>query len=214
MARPTFLALQKRLKFLIGEDGSTGADATTTGATQKSHINSAIIDIINQYPFSWNTATTNLTVASGVSNLPADFNPKWAIEDARDADDNVYLYTAIQSRDADDSTYQYWITYDTTADLYVFNTNQDSATVTIYYHFTPAELTTDAGKCIVPDQEAVAYLAGAKHWISDERNEELQKKFDQEWNRRVQALYIQDLNFGPAYGQGAPTDYETQLRGE
>ena len=214
MARPTFLQLQERLKYLIGEDGSTGADSTTTGNTQKSHINAAINDIVNQFPFSWNVAHADLTVTSGVANLPADFNPKWAIDDARDANDNVYSYVPLFDRNADTDDYVYWITYDTTGDVYVFNTNQDSATVTIYYHFIPAELTTDAGKCIVPDQEAVAYLAGAKHWISDERNEELQAKFDQEWNRRVQALYIQDLNFGPTYGQGAPTEYQTQLRPE
>lgn len=213
MARPTFLELQKRLKYLIGEDGSSGADTTTTGLTQKSHINAAIVDIINEFPFSWNVASSTLSVSAGVADLPADFNPKWSIEDARDADNNAYTYVPIFNRNLDGDNFVYWITYDVAGDHYVFNTNQDTATVTIYYHFTPDELTTDAGVCIVPDKEAVAYLAGAKHWISDERNEELENKFTKEYQRRVQALYIQDLNFGPVYGEGAPTEYQN-LRSE
>lgn len=219
MARPSFLEVQKRLKFLIGEDGSTGADSTTTGATQKSHINAAINDIVNQSPFSWNVATTDLTVASGVSDLPADFNPKWGIEDARiegtyDGDYDLFTYVPIPSRDQGVDEYVYWITYDTTSDVYVFNTNQDAGTVKIYYHFTPAALTGDTDVCQVPDQEAVAYHAGYKHWISDERNEEMAKMFKQEAGQRISALYIQDLNFGPSYSQGNPAQYETQLTGE
>jgi hypothetical protein len=214
MARPTYLSLQRRLKYLIGEDGSTGADATTTGSTQKSHINASINDICNRNPFSWNVAHSDITLVAGVATLPADFNSKWGIEDARDSDGNIFTYINIPSRDLDDSAKMYWLSYDTSTDTYIFNSNQDSGTITVYYHFAPTALTVDASICVVPDEEAVSYLAAAKHWISDERNEEMATRFQREADARVSALYIQDLNFGPAYGEGAPTQYETQLRGE
>jgi uncharacterized protein YjiK len=119
------------------------------------------------------------------------------------------MYVPLPQRDDfNDYAYLYWITYDTTTDTYTFNSNQDDGTVTIFYNFLPADLTTDAGVCVVPDMEAVAYLAAAKHWISDERNEELAKRFETEAKQRIQAMYIQDLNYGPQYSVGTPVDYE------
>jgi hypothetical protein len=214
MARPTYLSLQKRLKYLIGEDGSTGADTTTTGNTQKSHINASINDITNRNPYSWNVATDDITLALSIADLPDDFNPKWGIEDARDSDDNIYRYVNIPERDVDDGQFVYWITYNSTTDKYVFNTNQLTGTITIFYHFIPTALTVDGSICVVPDEEAVAYLAAAKHWISDERNEEMAGRFQKEADMRISALYIQDMNFGPSYSEGSPTQYETQLNGE
>lgn len=229
MARPTFLGLQERVKYLIGEDGSTGADSTTTGATQKSHINAAIKDIISRNPYSWNVDTTTVTLdASGEANLPADYTPKWQLEDCRIVDsvgyDTVFTHINIPSRNIDDSLNLYWITYDVANDIYVIHSNQASETLTIYYHSSYVganaagtgldDLSADTDVCAVPEQEAVAYLAASKHWISDERNEELASRFQREAEQRISALYIQDLNFGAQYYQGSPTDYEAQLEGE
>ncbi len=219
--QPTFLQVQKRLKFLIGEDGSTGADSTITGSTQISHINAAIKDILNSVKFSWNIKASSLTLASGTASLPSDFNPRWGLEDARivnssTGDDNIFTNIPIPSRDNGATEYMYWITYDTSTDLYIFNTPLQTGTVTIFYNFLPADLvlTTDDAEIVpIPDLEAVAYTAAAKHWISDERNEEMAKRFDSEGKQRVQALYIQDINYGPQYTLGTPASLEAVGRG-
>jgi hypothetical protein len=194
----TYLQLRKRAQYLRGESDTDGETITND------HIQAAVRDILNTYPFSWNVATADLTLSSGTASLPADYNPKWGLLDARitgssTADDDIFSLVSIKDRDAyDSSSYPCWITYNATTNRFIFNTNVQSGTVTIYYHFLPDDLADDATICIIPDWEAVAYLTAAKTWVGDERNLALKQDFEQEAKGRVQSMYQADLAFGPA----------------
>jgi hypothetical protein len=185
--------------YLIGE-----TDISSITATHKSHINAFINDICNAFNFSWNIATADLTLTAGVANMPSNFNPIWGVDDARitassTSDDSIFTQIDIKDRDSyGSSSHVFWL-IQTPAGTWTFNTPIQTGTVTIYYHFAPTALTTDAGICVVPDGEAVAYGAAAKNWIGDERNVGLKQEYEKEAISRVQRMYNQDLNFGPKY---------------
>jgi hypothetical protein len=187
----TFIDIQNRFLALVDESAIT--------STHKSHINYAIKDILNAYPFSWDLATANLTLSAGVATLPSTYNPKWRINDARivnSSDDNIFTEIDITERDNySDTDYVYWITY--SAGSYIFNTPTQSGTVVIYYQTLPADLSLDADNCIVPDAECVAMLASSKHFLGEDQDEKLKSLYEQEAQKRIQAMYSQDLNFGP-----------------
>jgi len=215
----TYVTIKKRTAYLMGEsDYTTAGDDKTI---RENHINHAVQDIVNAYRFSWNLKTEDLTLSSGTSNLAEDYNPKWHLIDARivnsgSGDDDIFSEVSIADRDnhdTDDSDYVYWITYNTTSERYIFNSNKSSGTVTIYYYFFPADLSANDDVCVIPDAEAVAYLAAAKMWLGDERNDKLQKNFEQEAALRIQQMYKTDQSFGPTYTQGSPVDYNSDLKG-
>lgn len=187
--------LKTRYQNLIGEGG------TDPSTESESHINYAIKDICNAFPFSWNITSADLTLSSGVANLPTDYNQKWKIFDARVENSNNYndnVFTQINISDRDkyaEGDYVYWITYNTTTGRYVFNSKTQTGTVKVYYYFIPTDLSGANDVCVVPDIEAVAYLAASKNWIADERNTGLKNVYEQEASSRIQALYSQDLNF-------------------
>jgi hypothetical protein len=199
--------VHNRYNALIGEDVTLADD--TAGV---SHINAAIRDILNRYPFSWARTTENLTLATGVDGLASTYNPKWRIEDARvtgsEQGDDL-IFTEIQVADRDKYTtddYVYWLSYYSTTPCYNFNSLTQTGTVTVYYQYLPAALSGPTNKCIVPDIEAVAYLAAAKNWISDERNIQLAPIFSQEADKRIKDMYVQDMNFGPMDVPGSILD--------
>lgn len=190
----SFATIQQRYNDLRGEDTSSSADAKG-----KRQINQAIRDILNKYPFSWNIATTTLTLSSGTASLPATYNPLWHLVDARivsTGQDTIFTEIPIDARDSyTDADYVYWITQ-TPAGTFVFNTLTQTGTVTIYYYSIPTDLSGDSDICVVPDGEAVAYLAAAHNWIGDERNVELKREYEQIANQLVQQMYSRDLGFG------------------
>ncbi len=213
MTTSTYLQIRKRTQYLRGESDTAGETVIND------HIQSAIRDILNTFPFSWNLATDDLTLSSGVASLPADFNPIWGLYDARivgdsTSDDNIFTPLNIKDRDSYDSaSYTYWLTYDTTTNRYIFNTKTQSGTVTIFYYFYPDDLSLDADVCIIPDWEAVAYLAASKMWVGDERNIPLKQDYQAEARGRVQALYNNDLMFGPVDRQLSIVSLNSEIDG-
>jgi hypothetical protein len=193
----TFLSIQNRFLDLIGE-----TDITAITATHKRHINAFINDITNAFNFSWNVASTNITLTAGVANMPSNFNPIWGVDDARitassTADDSIFTQIDFKDRDSyGSSSHVYWL-IQTPAGTWTFNTPVQTGTVTVYYHFLPTDLSGDSDVCVVPDGEAVAYGAAAKNWIGDERNTQLKQEYEKEAASRIQRMYNQDLNFGP-----------------
>lgn len=189
----TFLQIQTRFLALVDESAIT--------ATHKSHINYAIKDIINAFPFSWDITTASLTLAAGTSNLPSTYNPKWRIYDARitassTSDDNIF--TEIDPKDRDSygsSSHVYWITNN--AGTFVFNTPVQTGTVTIYYYTLPTDLSGDSDVCVVPDAEAVALMAASKHFLGEDQDDKLRIMYKEEAGSRIKEMYSQDLNFGP-----------------
>jgi len=212
----TFENICKRTQYLRGEsDYSTaGTDLTIV----KDHINYTVQDILNIWPFTWDLTTANLTLAAGVATMPLNYNPKWHIKDARivasdDSDDTIFSEIRIEDRDeftADE--YRYWITYDTATETYIFNSKTLTGTVTIYYNFIPTDMSATTDVCVVPDGEAVAYIAAAKMWVGDERNEKLKDDYEAEGLKRIQTLKEADFNFTPVLRTGSPTDLEYELR--
>jgi len=199
----TFLQTQTRFLALV--------DESTISTTHKSHINYAIKDILNAYPFSWDLTTTGLTLSSGTANLPSTYNPKWRIYDARlvassTSDDSIFTEIDPIDRDSYSSTdYVYWITY--SAGTYVFNTPVQSGTVTIYYYTIPTDLSGDSDVCIVPDAECVAFLAASKHFIGEDQDDKLKEMYEKEADKKIKSMYAQDLNFGPQiYQQSIVSD--------
>jgi hypothetical protein len=210
---PIYSQVKTRYQYLIGENSTTPDDVG------ESHINYAIKDICNARPFSWNLTTTDLTLTAGVATLPANYNSKWGIQDARLInatvnDDNVFTLISIQDRDKfQDTDYVYWLTTNATTGRQEFNTPLQTGTVTIYYYFVPADLTADDNVCFIPDAEAVAYLAASKYWLSDDNDTNLKTVYEQEASSRIQQMYSQDLNFGPTPTFNSIIDYNSHLGG-
>ena len=143
-------------------------------------------------------------VAAGVADMPTDWNPKWGINDARivvSSDNNDSEFTQIPIYDRDkygSDDYVYWLTVDVANNKTVFNSKTQTGTVTIYYNFIPADMSDDADVCVVPDTEAVAYLAASKNWIGSERDIELKQEYEKMADRYITALYFRDLQNGPS----------------
>jgi hypothetical protein len=216
----TFSNIQKRCYYLRGEfDYTTASDDLTT---IKDHANAAVQDVVNMYPFSWNRKTEDLTLSSGtatIANTANDYNSKWHLADARianaSAEGNDVIFHEIPLERRDDVNILenvYWLTYNTTTSRYIFNTLTDSGTVTIYYYFFPADMSSGSDICIVPDGEAVALLAAAKMYRGDERNLKLKQDYENEGMARIKELYTADQNYGPLEGSGTPTDLMSSLR--
>lgn len=203
----TFLSIQTRFLALV--------DESAISATHKSHINFAIKDILNAFPFSWDLTSTDLTLSSGTANLPSTYNPKWRIYDARvtassTLDDSIFTEIDPKDRDSYGSgDYVYWITY--SAGTYVFNTPVQSGTVTIYYYTLPSDLSGDSDVCVVPDGECVAMLAASKHFLGEDQDEKLKDMYEQEAEKRIKSMYSQDLNFGPHNYESSKVSYNSSL---
>lgn len=190
---PTYATISQRVQDLIGQPNGTISDFNIR------NINNAVNDILNKYQFSWNLKTADITVTSGAADLPADFNPKWGLFDVRitgtaQLDDTKFTQISIYDRDdysADE--YVYWLTVDVSNNKTIFNTLSDDCTVTIYYNFIPTAMSTAADVCVVPDIEAVSYLAASKNWIGSERDVELKREYEQMAKQYIDALYFRDL---------------------
>lgn len=206
-----YLQVRTRTQYLRGEEDTYGDTVIND------HIQYAILDILNEYPFSWDITSANLTLSSGIASLPSTYNPKWKIKDARitvssTQDDHVFTEINIDDRDKySSSDYVYWITY--SAGTFTFNTPVQTGTVAIYYYYNPAAMSGDSDACIVPDGEAVAYLAASKMYVGDERNIEMKEDYKKEAKDRVQSMWIADNMFGPTITEGSVLDYNSQLTG-
>ena len=192
MAAPIFSDLKQRYLDLIGQSDGTITDFG------KRNINRAIRDILNRYNFSWNVKTGTGTLSSGVFTLPSDYNPAQQL-DARivvtDGRDHVFTRVEVWERDSyTDADYVYWILPNASnPDEWTFNTHVQTGTVTLHYYFIPSDLSADADKCVVPDIEAVSYLAASKNWIGSERNVELKREYEDEANKYISAMYFRDM---------------------
>jgi hypothetical protein len=193
MARPALSTLQQRYLDLIGDsDGTIDAFGTR-------NINLAIKEILNKYNFSWAIATTTITLAAGVADLPNDYNPTWGVLDARivassDNDDTVFTKINFVDRDSYSSgDYVCWTSYSPTGDKYVFNSITQTGTVTIYYATIPDDLSLAASKTIVPEVEPICYLAASKNWIGSERDVDLAKEYKQIADQLITAMYLRDI---------------------
>jgi hypothetical protein len=197
----TYLQLRTRTQYLRGEEDVAGDTVIN------SHIQYAILDILNKFPFSWSKVV--LTTQSTNTNLPSTYNPKWGIS----VNDTEGEWTQIfpeQSFLYKDGDHVYWITYESSA--YKLNA-PSTETVTITYHTIPTALSGDSDVCIIPDGEAVAYLAAAKMYIGDERNAELKADYLKESTDRVTSLIQADSLYGPDLTQGSILDYNNQITG-
>ena len=172
---------------------------SSASADLQQHILAAVQDIVLIRPWTWTlTKGSNLSLSSGTASLATDFNPKWGVVDARvvttgSGNDSVFTRIAIEDKDkytSDD--YVYWVTWNTSTERYIFNSLTQTGTVEYYYHIFPANLSAGATLCIVPDSEAVAYLAASKMWIGDERDVKLQQVYSQEAASRIRSLVAAD----------------------
>jgi hypothetical protein len=197
----TYLELRTRTQYLRGEDDVAG------DTVLNSHMQYAILDILNKYPFSW--AKVVLTTQSTNADLPTDINPKWGIS-VNDGDvewtqinpEHSYLYSS--------GDHVFWITY--VSDKFYLNA-PDTETINLTYSIIPTALSGDNDVCIVPDGEAVAYLAAAKMYIGDERNIELKQDYEQEAEKRIVSMWTADNMFGPILSEGSALDYNSQITG-
>lgn len=212
MSQLTYTNLQTRTAYLMGE--------TSASTILQSHINASIQDIVLLHPWSWTLKKTTGSLSSGTFSLASDYNAKFGIADARilgssSSDDHIFERIPVEDRDLyTEEDYKYWVTWDTTLAVHVFNTHASTTgTVTYHYYFFPADLSAGADKCIVPDSEAVAYLAASKMWVGDERNSQLQQLYSQEASNRVRDLKVADLNTTTdSMTMGSVLDYNPSFR--
>jgi hypothetical protein len=179
-----YLELRTRTQYLRGEEDTAGETIINN------HIKYAILDIINKYPFSW--SKSQLKTQSTNTNLPSDYNPKWGVQ-VNDTDGEWTRIEPEQSYLYEDGDHVFWITYE--SDNHKINAHS-TETVTITYHANPTALSLDADVCVVPDGEAVAYLAASKSYIGDERNVELKREYQKESDDRVISMWQSDGMFG------------------
>lgn len=216
MSLDTFSTLRQRVNYLIGDTSNT------TAAIIDSHINAAIADITNAYPFSWNKTTATGVIGGSAPyytfNLASDYNPKWHLDDARiqitTSVGQDHLFEEIVPQDRNNypiGTYKYYLTYDTSNKVYVFSTPESSGSVLYFYYFKPVILSNPADSCIIPDTEAVCYLAASKNWLTDERNQALTQLYKQEASTRIQSMWATDNSFGPTPSEGSVVDYNAYL---
>lgn len=193
-----YLELRTRTQYLRGEEDVAGDTVIN------SHIQYAILDILNKFPFSWGK-----TVVSQATNavLPTDVNPKWGMS----VNDGNSIWTQIgpENSYAYKSGNVFWITYE--SDRFKINTPTTS-TLNIIYSTIPTALSGDFDVCIVPDGEAVAYLAAAKMYIGDERNADLKADYEKESNDRIDSMKIADQMFGPIVIEKSILEDNPQVR--
>lgn len=194
----TYLELRTRTQYLRGEDNVAG------DTTLNSHIQYAILDILNKFPFSWDKKVVSQATNA---NLPTDFNSKWGVS----VNDGDQTWSQINPEDSYAYTGQmvFWITYE--SDRYKINT-ENTETLNITYSTIPTALSGDSDVCIIPDGEAVAYLAAAKMYVGDERNVELKSDYEKEANDRIQSMWTADNMFGPQLQEGSILDINPQVR--
>jgi hypothetical protein len=193
-----YLALRTRTQYLRGEEDVAGDTVIN------SHIQYAILDILNKYPFSWAKTTTS---QASNANLPANINPKWGIS----VNDGTNEWTQVspeQSYLYSNGEMVFWITY--VSDRFYLNT-PSTETLNVTYSINPTALALDADVCIIPDGEAVAYLAAAKMYIGDERNADLKAVYEKDADIRIQSLISSDSMFGPILTEGSALDYNSQI---
>lgn len=212
----TYLQIRTRTTYLRGETDFL-IDSTTTAIN--SHINASVQEAVNAFNYSW-TQTTNAVLSfdsTGTLILPTDYNPRWHVPDLRIVSTSMadIVFDEIPIRDQGVYTsadYKYWIVYDNTGKRYNLKSKTlSSATLQLTYHFIPTDMTADGDVCVIPDIEAISYLAAAKNWIGDERNQSLQQNFESEAQTRLKALYTTDLAFSAIDTEGSIIDNNPQL---
>lgn len=174
----TYLQIKNRV---ANRSGRT--DGGTANTIRDNAINNVIRDTIaNAHPFSWlRRSTTVATDASGQGDLPANFNPNHKLQPGfvyisasgvgNDTPltevprENFDLYNSAQN-------YKFYIDYNTSTNRYRLNTSEPSTTVTVVYYHIPTDLSSDSDTCVVPDPDAVVYLASAYYWLAKERDEQ------------------------------------------
>lgn len=191
-----YLGLRTRTAYLRGEEDTGTEDVID------SHIQSAILDICNEYPFSW--SSDDDTIADG-DDLPTAINRKWGVV-IIDSEGNRLTEISPTDQYSTDSTMVYWLSG---GKFYTHSTE----TLYIFFYYLPTALSGDSDECLVPDAEAVAYLAAAKMYIGDERNAELKADYEKEASKRIDSMKIADQMYGPQLVEGSVLDYNSQITG-
>jgi hypothetical protein len=187
----TYADLKQRYLDLVGQPTGTIDDFG------KRNIAQAIKDIVNKYAFSWNLTSSALSYAQP-ADLPSNYNPTWHVFGAVDESNNQYYeIRPDESSNFTSSDYVYWLTYNTTTHLYQVNTLHQYTTLTVYYYFIPTPLSIDADVSLIPDDEAVSYLAASKNWIGAERDPNLTDVYEQEAAKLITAMYVRDMENQP-----------------
>jgi len=192
----TYLELRTRTQYLRGEEDTAGETVIN------SHIQYAILDILNRYPFSW--ANAEDTISDG-DTLPTDINRKWGVV-VKNSDGVEFTEILPSDQDSNSSDYVFWLSGGK------FYTHS-SDTLKIFYNYIPTALSGDSDVCIIPDGEAVAYLAASKMYIGDERNKELKDDYKKESNDRVMLMIQADSIYGPLVTERSVLDYNSQITG-
>lgn len=189
MANVLYEDVKHKYMDLVGQpDGTIDARGTR-------NIRDGVKGVLNKYKFSWNKTTATISLVAGVATLPTDYNPVHNLDDARIDDDNVF--TKIEPSDRSNYTEDslvYWITFDKTTNTYIFNSLTQTGNIDIIYWFIPDAMTADADVCVIPDIDAIGYEAASRHWIGAERDVELKREYEQEANKYILALYVQDIS--------------------
>jgi len=189
----TYATLKRLVANTIGR-----TDNTTANTIRDNAINDAITQIVNEYKFSWLMKKGTGTIASNEMDLASDYNASHGLETVYspatgEGNDDIYVAVGMQEKDNySSSDYIYWLTWDSTSEVHVLNSNQSADAIEYYYYFTPAELSADTDVCIVPDPQAVVYLAVSKWWLGKERDEDNSDRFYTKYEARMQKMIQND----------------------
>lgn len=195
MAYETFLKLKQMVANKRNKTNENTADVVRDNA-----IVDACKQIYQEARFSWLKKKVTLTVTAGVSNLPADYQVSYGLVTVYDADKNEYTPVVLEETPwLEAGDYRYWITWDATAKLFVFNTNQTSASLTAWYFIEPAALSADADTTPIPDPWAIVWLATALWWSATEHEEDLlNNPFYPKYQERLNMMKANDKAFNSA----------------
>lgn len=196
----TYLDLKNAVSNILGR-----TDGATANTIRDNFINDVRREeIANRYPFSWLEKTTNLSTDSdGASDLPEDFNISHRPRDVRvvvsgSGNDDILRQVTRQEWDAyGTGDHVYYIDRNTTTDRWRINTKEESDTVRVIYYHIPATLTADTDIDIIPSKDVIANLAGARYWLSSERDETNHDRFLSLGKKKLDELIVIDKRSRP-----------------
>lgn len=178
------------------------SDGATPDATRDGLINEAFKEVYSSRRWSWLKKKATLTVSSNEATLPVDFNKLyepieiWAESNGKIEFTQVEL-SDLANFDTDSNVYA----LDTENSKIVFKTLLTSVYMNYTSEFTDYALdgSDDSDTLLIPNYDAVKYLALSMYWMSQERATGKQQLYFDNYQRALNDLRKKDRVIGAKY---------------
>lgn len=182
------------------------SDGATPDATRDGLINEAFKEVYNARRWTWLEKKATLTITSGEANLPADFNKLydpikiWSY-DAQDTTSKIdFKQVSIDDLNSYTSDGNIFA-LDTENGKLLFKTLETTVFMLYTSEFTDYAMdgSNDSDTLLIPNYDAVKYLALSMYWMSQERATGKQQLYFDNYQRALNDLKKQDRVVGVRY---------------